>query len=169
MTFRIVDSFSANFRIDDLVPEHDRAIYFSFLEHASSRVDTSVPQYQRHDSCCFFFSHAEKTAPQPQSQLTGPGQQVPTEPGPGFAVQAPEDLLRPGAVHSIDQALMEKGYLSPNSRQTLDPPTRDALARFQRDNGLAATGFPDAETLRKLGFSPDKIYLPPQSIPEASK
>ena len=115
---------------------------------------------------CFLFPHAEKNAPQPPKEEVGPGKQGPVQPGPGYASQRPEDLLRPGAVHAIEQALMEKGYLAPDSRQTLDEPVRDALARFQRDNEIAATGFPDSKTLTTLGFDPGKVYQPPQEVPE---
>jgi hypothetical protein len=41
--------------------------------------------------------------------------------------------------------------------------TRDTLAGFQREHHLAATGFPDAMTLRLLELDPDQIYRsPPQ-------
>ena len=32
-----------------------------------------------------------------------------------------------------------------------------ALRTFQESQGLAATGFPDHETLRKLGIDPKKV------------
>ncbi len=116
---------------------------------------------------CFLFSHSRKQAPHPVAAPVQPGQQPPVQPGPGFAVQTPEDLLRPGAVHSIEQALMERGYLAPNTRRTLTEADQDAIARFQRDNGLPATGYPDESTLKKLGFDPAKVFLQPQEVPEA--
>jgi len=62
---RIVDLPSASSVIPNLVAECDRAILFPFLKHASGCMDASIPQYQRSDYCCLFFSHAFQHRPEP--------------------------------------------------------------------------------------------------------
>jgi peptidoglycan hydrolase-like protein with peptidoglycan-binding domain len=81
-------------------------------------------------------------------------------------VARPEALLRPGAVRQIEQALIKKGYLKVEVEQEIDPATQTALMRFQKDAGMAATGFPDALTLKKLGLDPDQVYASPSGARE---
>ncbi len=110
-------------------------------------------------SGCF---HARKEAPRQQSGappiVGSPGQPVPPQPGPGYTVRTPESLFVPGAVELMKVALMQKGYLNPDRQLTLDPAIQDAIVRFQRDNNLPATGYPDAATLKALGFDPEQLY-----------
>jgi hypothetical protein len=42
--------------------------------------------------------------------------------------------------------------------EELDGRVSAALRTLQRQEGLAATGFPDRETLRKLGLDPSDVY-----------
>jgi hypothetical protein len=59
----------------------------------------------------------------------------------------------------VTGALADRGLLArPSGGDTLDDAASAALRRFQADEGLAATGFPDRETLRRLGLSPAEVY-----------
>lgn len=71
---------------------------------------------------------------------------------------SPEALLAPGAVTDIQRALSEDGYLGAHQPGELDEPTSAAVRRFQEEHGLAATGMPDRETLRRLGIDPEAAY-----------
>jgi hypothetical protein len=90
----------------------------------------------------------------PRERTDGAGPPVPATPG---------GLLAPGGARRIKLALAERGLLGQErvGRQggdELDEATSAALRRFQRDEGLAATGFPDRETLRRLGLEPADVY-----------
>jgi hypothetical protein len=79
----------------------------------------------------------------------------------GTAVPAsPEALLGPEAVTKLQQALGGRGLLGRHRGGELDAPTREAVAKFQRQQGLADTGVPDRETLRKLGLDAEQAYGP---------
>ncbi len=72
---------------------------------------------------------------------------------------APQGLMAPGAIAEIQQALAQRGFLEGSHRKgELDAPTSAALRKFQQSEDLAATGFPDRETLQKLQLDPDKAY-----------
>lgn len=71
---------------------------------------------------------------------------------------SPEALLAPGAVSEIQRALSARGFLRAHRNGELDRTTSAAVRRFQEDEGLAATGMPDRETLRRLGIDPEKAY-----------
>lgn len=83
---------------------------------------------------------------------------VPPAAGRPRVPAAPEALLSEGAVTSLQRALGERGYLKAHRDGELDEATSAALRRFQEDEGLAETGFPDRETLRRLGVDPEKAY-----------
>jgi hypothetical protein len=83
---------------------------------------------------------------------------VPAEGGRPQIPAAPEALLEPGAVGRIQDALARRGLLGEHRRGELDEPTSRALGKFQGGEGLAATGFPDRETLIRLGVDPDRAY-----------
>jgi peptidoglycan hydrolase-like protein with peptidoglycan-binding domain len=91
------------------------------------------------------------------------------EPGPGFVAQSPADVFRAGAIQAIEQALIEKGYLNPRRDQTIPPETTEAIVRFQRDSKVPATGFPDSDTLRLLGFDPDAVYRGREEVPTTKR
>lgn len=71
---------------------------------------------------------------------------------------SPAGLLKPGAEEKIQDKLASKGLLKSEKRGAFDEPTRDALRRFQDENDLPATGFPDHETIRKMGLDPDEMF-----------
>ncbi|MFL5260842.1 MAG: peptidoglycan-binding domain-containing protein [Anaeromyxobacteraceae bacterium] len=82
---------------------------------------------------------------------------VPARAGRPTVAASPEGLMNPGAIRRIQAALRTKGYLEAESGD-LDDPTAAALRRFQADEGIAATGAPDRETLRRLGVDPNEVY-----------
>jgi hypothetical protein len=101
-------------------------------------------------------------------RVARPAPETETPPGPEEARTAPDrppvpaspaGLLAPGAARKIRDALVDRGLLAkPSGGDALDEAASAALRRFQTDEGLAATGFPDRETLRRLGLSPDEVY-----------
>lgn len=70
----------------------------------------------------------------------------------------PGGLLAPDAVGEIQEALARRGHLAGHRRGELDGATSAAIRRFQREQGLAQTGFPDRETLTRLGVDPERVY-----------
>ncbi len=56
----------------------------------------------------------------------------------------------------VQRALAEKGHAVPVTGRW-DAPTHEALAAFQRDARLGATGVLDPRTARALGISPEEI------------
>jgi hypothetical protein len=95
--------------------------------------------------------------------------EVPLNPEHPLVVEAPAKLLRPGAGRHIQEALRRKGILTQPDDEALGEATSDAIARLQRDNDLAATGFPDAETLKVLGLEPGEVYRSPPDEAETEK
>jgi peptidoglycan hydrolase-like protein with peptidoglycan-binding domain len=96
--------------------------------------------------------HEPEAPDQPEERGVPPKGERPAVPA------APSALLSPGAIGAIQRALMDRGYLRSHQAGELDKPTSAAVRRFQEDEGLAATGMPDRETLRKLGVDPEKTY-----------
>jgi len=55
-------------------------------------------------------------------------------------------------VQAAQQALARAGYTPGPAAGTMDPPTHDAVAQFQRAHGLRATGDLDSATMSALGL-----------------
>jgi hypothetical protein len=100
----------------------------------------------------------EPTAAKPEAPDRPAEKGVPPAEGRPRVPASPEALLAEGAVGDLQRALADRGLLGKHQRGELDPPTSAALQRFQKEEGLAATGFPDRETLRRLGIDPEKAY-----------
>jgi Putative peptidoglycan binding domain len=119
-------------------------------------------------------SHAETVAPpnapnppEAPSRLPSPKAVTPqTDPGHPYLAGSPSQLMAPGSADAIAAALRKRGLLAPddNSSKAMEK----ALRTFQESQGLAATGFPDHETLRKLGIDPKKIDQT-AALPDAGK
>ncbi len=75
---------------------------------------------------------------------------------PPRVASSPEALLGPEQVSKLQQALASKKLLHEHRQGQLDAPTSAAIRRFQEQQGLAATGLPDKETLRELGVSAEE-------------
>jgi hypothetical protein len=100
--------------------------------------------------------------PQPAPKAEAPDRPeekgVPPKEGRPRVPASPEALLAEGAVSEIQRALADRDLLGKHARGELDEPTSAALRKFQEAEGLAQTGFPDRETLRRLGLDPEKAY-----------
>jgi peptidoglycan hydrolase-like protein with peptidoglycan-binding domain len=84
----------------------------------------------------------------------------PQKPGRPALAASPSGLLVPGAVEQIQQALATRGYLDREAAASgdIDVATSAAIRRFQSDEGIARTGNPDHETLRRLGLDADALF-----------
>ena len=108
-------------------------------------------------------SHAETVAPpgapnppDAPSRLPSPRAVTPqTDPGHPDLAASPAQLMAPGSSDAIAQALRKRGLLAEDD--TSSKGLERALRSFQESQGLAATGFPDHETLRKLGIKPSTV------------
>jgi len=60
------------------------------------------------------------------------------------------DVMR---VIQIQQALASKGFYSGETSGNYDDATMDAMRRFQASNKIAATGYPTAHALKRLGLA----------------
>jgi hypothetical protein len=65
------------------------------------------------------------------------------------AMAAAEGTAEPNMA-GVQRALRERGYFDGDIDGLLGPETGTAIEAFQRDQGLDATGLPDAETLQAL-------------------
>ena len=84
----------------------------------------------------------------------------PQRPGRPPLAASPGGLLVPGGVEKIQQALASRGYLEVDAAEAgrIDASTAAAVRRFQADQGIARTGNPDHETVRRLGLDPDQLF-----------
>jgi hypothetical protein len=71
--------------------------------------------------------------------------------------------IQPARVREIQEALVRAGFLHNKPDGIWGPATRDAMKRFQKQNGFAATGLPEAKPLMLLGLGPHP--LPPGLLP----
>jgi peptidoglycan hydrolase-like protein with peptidoglycan-binding domain len=78
----------------------------------------------------------------------------------------PAGLFVPGGVEQVQNALAHKGYLdmSQVKEGDIDAQTSAAVRKFQSDQGIARTGNPDHETLRRLGLDPDKLFRKAEDV-----
>jgi hypothetical protein len=104
----------------------------------------------------FGCSHPQTTAPpsKPASEaprLPSASAATPkTEPGHPPLAAAPGVILKPGATDALAEQLRARGLLAPNASTSAE--LAKALRAFQKSEGLAETGFPDRETVRRLGL-----------------
>jgi peptidoglycan hydrolase-like protein with peptidoglycan-binding domain len=91
----------------------------------------------------------ERTGEQPAAEESA-------EVGPARVPATPQALLGPRTVTRVQAALAKRGYLGAHREGELDAATRKAVHRYQEEHGLARTGFPDRETLERLGVDPDE-------------
>ena len=106
--------------------------------------------------------HPRRAPPDEGKEETQPQRQgargIQPAPGRSRVPAAPEGLLSPDAIRELQRALVDRRLLGEHREGDVDPPTSAALQRFQAEHGLAATGFPDRETLVRLGVDPEKAY-----------
>jgi hypothetical protein len=65
--------------------------------------------------------------------------------------------MAPERVEQIQQALIAAGALHGAPSGRWDAETRDAMSRYQAENGFGVTGLPDAKSLMKLGLGPHPL------------
>lgn len=113
--------------------------------------------------CLVACSHAETVAPAnapnpPDAPTRLPSPKAvtpPTDPGHPELAGSPAQLMAPGSSDAIAQALRKRGFLAADDSSSKG--LEKALRGFQDSQGLAATGFPDHETLKKLGIDPRTV------------
>lgn len=113
----------------------------------------------------------DRGAPQPKESEGGasakPSQaRRPQKPGGPPLSAGPEGLFVPGGVEQVQNALAHKGYLDMGEAKkgAIDAQTSAAVRKFQSDEGIARTGNPDHETLRRLGLDPDKLFRKAEDV-----
>jgi hypothetical protein len=104
-------------------------------------------------------AHSRATPPPPAAVApTKPDHEHAVETGITMA-STPQGLMQDGAEQKIQRRLQAKGLLRADQvNGQLDPPTREALRRFQKNEGLPTTGLPSYETVRHLDLSLDAIF-----------
>ena len=78
-----------------------------------------------------------------------------TPPGQPPLAASPSELLQPGARQKLAEALRTRGFVDSNDAK--GEQLSAGLRKFQESQGLAATGFPDHETLLRLGIDPKEV------------
>jgi peptidoglycan hydrolase-like protein with peptidoglycan-binding domain len=103
------------------------------------------------------------TRAQPPPPEAVPATKAPVEHGAETGIpvaSTPAGLLRDGAEKRLQDRLRVKGFLrNEQSSGQLDDETRNALQRYQKSEGLPATGLPSYETVRHLGLQLDSIFV----------
>src|SRR5262249_47571323 len=98
----------------------------------------------------------DATAPQPTGAAVRARKVTPkTPPGHPPLAASPSELMEPGSQEKIARALKNKGVIERDDVR--GEQLSMALRKFQQSEGLAATGFPDHETVLRLGLDPEEI------------
>ena len=71
---------------------------------------------------------------------------------------SPTALLKPGALQTIQEKLVQAGDLEGEANGKLDAATEKALVKFQRSHDLPATGVPDDATVGRLGLKSADVF-----------
>ena len=117
-------------------------------------------------------AHTHKTPPPPASvPPTKPEREQAAETGLPISSTA-HGILQDGAELKLQRALEKRGLLDGGQADgQLDLPTREALRKFQKQEGLPPTGLPSYETVRHLHLDLDSIFQTashPRERPESS-
>ncbi len=100
------------------------------------------------------------TPPPPASAVpaTKPDHELGEQTGTPVA-STPQGLMHDGAENRIQERLRARGLLGAEQRTgRFDLATREALRKFQKREGLPATGLPSYETVEHMGLELDSIY-----------
>lgn len=140
------------------------ALVFAGCQHAQKAEREDPEAAPRRDA-----GEQQKKAPE-KKQPAPPKEKKPEEieetkhqvsPGEGRPLLSAdaEGLMKPEGPRLIQQALAKKGYLPREyASGELDLETATALRRFQQDERSPRTGYPDRETVRKLGLEVDQVF-----------
>ena len=117
-------------------------------------------------------AHTHKTPPPPGSvPPTKPEREQAAETGLPISSTA-HGILQDGAELKLQRAQQKQGLLDGSQAEgQLDPPTREALRKFQKQEGLPPTGLPSYETVHHLHLDLDSIFQTashPRERPESS-
>lgn len=83
----------------------------------------------------------------------------PAEEGRPELSTSPTASMLPQGPRLIQAALVKRGVLAAEHQTgKLDKETSAALRRFQEAEHVARTGYPDRETVRKLGLEVDEVF-----------
>ena len=115
-------------------------------------------------------SHARKAEPPGPSAPGAPAAErrkegVPPRDGRPRVPASPDALVGEQVVERIQRALSDRKLLGDHEKGRLDAPTAAAVRKFQEQEQLADTGFPDRETLYRLGIDPETAYGRPDEKP----
>ena len=98
----------------------------------------------------------DATAPQsPEASARARKVTPKTPPGHPPLAASPSELMEPGSQQKIAQALKSKGVVDRDDVR--GEQLTAAIRKFQASQGLAETGFPDHETLLRLGVDPKAV------------
>jgi peptidoglycan hydrolase-like protein with peptidoglycan-binding domain len=137
-------------------------------------------------TACFHATHVEKPDQQANGEQQQPAQPKQHEGGPAAKARAarrperpgrpplaasPAGLFVPGGVEKLQKALEDRGYLDAAKAKPgdIDAATADAVRKFQSDQGIARTGNPDHETVRRLGLDPDQLFRKSSEVKEGKQ
>ncbi len=98
----------------------------------------------------------QKAADETRAQGKTPRKTPKTESGIQLA-SSPTDALTHDGLISVEKALVVRGYLD-RQRPAFDERVKDAMAKFQKQEGLPSTGAPDRETIRRLGLHTEDVF-----------
>jgi len=109
-------------------------------------------------AACGTSSPAERARATPQPIGVAPADSELSPPGsPLELAPAPQALFEAAGVRAVQRALAGRGIeLQVTGRY--DAGTQRAMLELQRREGLAQTGMPDLESLRRLGLDPAELY-----------
>lgn len=103
-------------------------------------------------------AHPRSTPPPSAVPATKPDHERAVETGIPVA-STPQGLMREGAEKKIQLRLKAEGLLRPEQcTGQFDAATSLGLRKFQKSQGLPATGLPSYETVDKLGLDLDVVF-----------
>ncbi|MCI0355842.1 MAG: peptidoglycan-binding protein [Acidobacteria bacterium] len=70
-------------------------------------------------------------------------------------------------IRQIQEALVREKYLTGEASGAWDERSRQAMMKYQQDNGWQAKVIPDSRALIKLGLGPTYAGVNPESLPAA--
>ena len=120
--------------------------------------EKGVPEAQQQGNAAAKAKVENEKRPKGEQSKRPQDTRPPAEEGRPELSSSAAGLLTPDGPRLIQEALAGKGYLSSEHRTgELDTETAAALRKFQSDEEVARTGYPDRETVRKLGLSVAKV------------